>query len=74
MSERAAWVALSVVPGLGPSRFRRLLEAYGSPTSALKAGPEALDGGPAEGGNELVERGGPPRWGGRWRRRRTRRH
>jgi DNA processing protein len=42
VSERAAWVALSVVPGLGPSRFRKLLEAYGNPTSALKAGPEAL--------------------------------
>ncbi|MFB3881870.1 MAG: DNA-processing protein DprA [Armatimonadota bacterium] len=42
MNERAAWVALSAVSGLGPSRFRKLIEVYGSPTSALKAGPEAL--------------------------------
>ncbi len=42
MSERAAWVALSAVPGLGPSRFRRLIEAFGTPLSALAAGLEAI--------------------------------
>lgn len=42
MSERAAWVALSTIPGLGPARFRRLMEAFGSPLSALTAGPAAI--------------------------------
>lgn len=42
MSERAAWIALSAVPGLGPSRFRRLVEAFGSPLSALNAGAAAI--------------------------------
>lgn len=42
MSERAAWVALSAVPGLGPARFRRLVEAFGSPLGALEAGPAAI--------------------------------
>jgi len=40
--ERAAWVALSAVSGLGPGRFRRLLEAYGSALSALAADPAEL--------------------------------
>lgn len=37
--ERAAWVALSAVPGLGPARFRRLLEQYGTARAALAADP-----------------------------------
>lgn len=41
-AERAAWIAMSAVPGLGPARFRRLLEVFGSPLLALDAGPEAL--------------------------------
>ena len=35
--ERAAWVALSAVSGLGPARFRRLLEEYGTASAALAA-------------------------------------
>jgi DNA processing protein len=42
VSERAAWIALSAVPGLGPSRFRRLLEAFGDVLSVLNAGPAAI--------------------------------
>jgi DNA processing protein len=42
VSERAAWIALSAVPGLGPSRFRRLLDLYGSPLCALDAGAAAI--------------------------------
>ncbi len=42
MSERAAWIALSAVPGLGPARFRRLLDAFGSPLAALDAGRAAI--------------------------------
>jgi DNA processing protein len=37
--ERAAWVSLSAVPGLGPARFRRLLQEYGTPRAALAADP-----------------------------------
>ncbi|HUU54189.1 MAG TPA: DNA-processing protein DprA [Armatimonadota bacterium] len=40
--ERAAWVALSAVSGLGPARFRALLDAFGSPTAALDAGGDAI--------------------------------
>lgn len=42
MSERAAWVALSTISGVGPARFRRLIEAFGSPLTALRAGPAAI--------------------------------
>lgn len=41
-TERDAWIALSVVPGIGPAGFARLLERHGSATSAWEAGPEAL--------------------------------
>jgi DNA processing protein len=40
--ERAAWVALSAVSGLGPVRFRRLLEEFGSALAALEAGPDEI--------------------------------
>jgi DNA processing protein len=40
--ERAAWVALSGVTGLGPARFRRLLEGFGSALEALQAGPAEI--------------------------------
>jgi DNA processing protein len=33
----AAWIDLSLVPGLGSSRFRSLLSAFGLPTQVLKA-------------------------------------
>ena len=47
--ERAAWVALSAVRGLGPARFRRLLEEFGSGLGALEASA-----------GELTERAGLP--------------
>ena len=48
--ELAAWIELSLVPGLGASRFRSLLSAFGLPGQVLKASrtqlcrvvPEAL--------------------------------
>ena len=40
--ERAARVALSGVSGLGPARFRRLLEEFGSAVAALEAGPAEM--------------------------------
>jgi DNA processing protein len=35
--ELAAWIELSLVPGLGSSRFRSLLSAFGLPVHVLKA-------------------------------------
>lgn len=35
--ERAAWVTLALVPGIGPTRFQVLLEALQSPLGALRA-------------------------------------
>ena len=35
--ERAAWVALALVPGIGASRFHSLLQVTGSPLGALSA-------------------------------------
>jgi DNA processing protein len=40
--ERAAWVALSSVPGLGPARFRRLLDEFGTALDALRSDPQKL--------------------------------
>jgi len=40
--ERAAWVALSAVSGMGPARFRQVLEAFGSALEALEAGPDEV--------------------------------
>ncbi|HYC31843.1 MAG TPA: DNA-processing protein DprA, partial [Gemmatimonadales bacterium] len=34
---RAAWLALALVPGIGPSRFHRLLETFETPLGALSA-------------------------------------
>jgi DNA processing protein len=39
---RVAWIALSAVPGLGPARFRQLVDAFGGPLAALEAGPEEM--------------------------------
>ena len=39
--ERAAWVALALVPGIGPARFDALLSAFHTPLGALSA-PFAL--------------------------------
>lgn len=40
--ERKYWVAFSVFPGIGPVRFRLLLDYFGSASAAWKAKPEAL--------------------------------
>jgi DNA processing protein len=40
--ERAAWVALSAVKGLGPARFRRLLDEHGSALAVLDSDPQAV--------------------------------
>lgn len=37
--DRAAWVALSLVPGMGPASFAAVLHAFGSARAALEAGP-----------------------------------
>ena len=36
-AERAAWVALSLVPGMGPAGFAAVLHRYGSARDALRA-------------------------------------
>ena len=40
--ERAAWVALSLVPGMGPAGFATVLHRYGSARDALRAGVELV--------------------------------
>ena len=35
MTESEAYIALNMVPRIGPVRVRRLLEAFGSPASVL---------------------------------------
>ncbi|NPA27171.1 MAG: DNA-protecting protein DprA [Chloroflexi bacterium] len=39
--ERAAWVVLSQIKGIGPARFRKLLAHFGRALTALQAGEEA---------------------------------
>ena len=41
-SDRAAWVALSLVPGMGPAGFAAALHRFGSARAALDAGAELL--------------------------------
>lgn len=41
--ERPYWVAWSVVPGVGPVGFARLLHRFGAASAAWAAGTEALD-------------------------------
>ena len=43
MSELTAWLSLSLVPGVGPRAFARLLEVFGSPGAALAAGLPGLE-------------------------------
>ncbi len=43
-SERECWIALSLVPGVGPAGFAHLVERHGSATAAWKAGPAGLEG------------------------------
>ncbi|HEX6655316.1 MAG TPA: DNA-processing protein DprA [Candidatus Limnocylindria bacterium] len=41
--ERPFWIALSLIPGLGPVGFARLLRRYGTAQRAWLAGPALLD-------------------------------
>lgn len=41
-TERDCWIALSLVPGLGPATFTRLLRLAGSATAVWRAGPAVL--------------------------------
>ena len=49
-SDRAAWVALSLVPGMGPVSFGAILASHGSAAAALRAGEDLLP---------LIHRAGP---------------
>ena len=42
-SERDYWIALSLVPGIGPATFWQLVERHGSAAAAWRAGPEGLE-------------------------------
>lgn len=42
MNEKTYWLGLHLVPSIGPSRFRQLLEAFGDARSAWQAPPERL--------------------------------
>jgi len=43
MTERAARAAISAIGGLGPARFRKLLEAFGSASATLDAAPDDIE-------------------------------
>ncbi|MEP7082874.1 MAG: DNA-processing protein DprA [Chloroflexota bacterium] len=43
-SEREFWIALSLVPGIGPATFTQLLRRHGTAGAAWRAGREALSG------------------------------
>ena len=42
MTEREAYLAFNLLPGIGPVRIRRLLDVFGSPESVLLAGRDRL--------------------------------
>jgi DNA processing protein len=42
-SERECWIALSLVPGLGPTGFAHLVRCHGSAAAAWAAGPRGLE-------------------------------
>lgn len=42
MTEIEGFIALNMLPGIGPVRVRRLLDTFGSPTEILSAKPQAL--------------------------------
>ncbi|MFH1007572.1 MAG: DNA-processing protein DprA [Candidatus Latescibacterota bacterium] len=42
MKDWTAWLTLLMVPGIGPARYKALLERFGSPEEALGASLEAL--------------------------------
>lgn len=41
-TERECWIALSLVPGIGPAGFAQLLRRHGSAAAAWRAGPGGL--------------------------------
>jgi DNA processing protein len=41
-SERECWIALSIVPGIGPAGFARVLARHGSAAAAWRAGGDAV--------------------------------
>ena len=41
-TERDHWIALSLVPGIGPATFWQLIERHGSATAAWRSGPDGL--------------------------------
>jgi len=43
LEERLAWIGLSMVKGIGPVRFRRLVSHFGSARAALEAPPHMLE-------------------------------
>jgi predicted Rossmann fold nucleotide-binding protein DprA/Smf involved in DNA uptake len=43
-AERPYWIAISLIPGIGPVGFARLLHRFGSARGAWEAGPAMLDG------------------------------
>lgn len=43
-TEREHWIALSLVPGIGPAGFAQLLRTHGSAAAAWHAGPNGLRG------------------------------
>jgi DNA processing protein len=43
-SERECWIALSLVPGIGPAGFAHLVRRHGSAAAAWDAGPPGLAG------------------------------
>lgn len=42
VTERDCWIALSLVPGIGPVGFARLIARYGSASAAWASGPRAM--------------------------------
>lgn len=43
-SERDCWIALSLVPGIGPAGFAHLVQRHGSASASWEAGPAGLAG------------------------------
>jgi DNA processing protein len=43
-SERDCWIALSLVPSIGPAGFAHLIRRHGSAAAAWRAGPDGLAG------------------------------
>jgi DNA processing protein len=42
IEEKGYWVALSMAPGIGPRRFRKILDFFGRAEEAWRASPQAL--------------------------------